>query len=183
VLVVTPGEPAGIGPDLLVTLAQQGFDCSVVAVADPELLSSRARRLGFDLGILPPGTEPAPPGSLRVLPVPLAGASTPGTLDTANAHYVLATLRAAVAECSEGRADALVTGPVHKGVINDAGVAFTGHTEFLAAQTGTPRVVMMLCAVQGLLRLGRPKAEPSRRRETQRRSVSVTGSRPVAFKE
>ena len=148
-LAVTPGEPAGIGPDLLVTLAQQGFDGGVIAIADPQLLLERARALGLPLDILPPDPLPAPPRSLRVLPVALARPAIPGTLDKANAPYVLATLRAAVAACTERRVAALVTGPVHKGIINDAGVPFSGHTEFLAAATGTPRVVMML-ATPGL---------------------------------
>jgi 4-hydroxythreonine-4-phosphate dehydrogenase len=148
-LVVTPGEPAGIGPDLLVTLAQQGFACSVIAVADPELLAGRAEALGLPLAVLPPDPLPSPPGALRVWPVRLERPCTAGRLDPANAAYVLATLRQAVTACQQGRVDALVTGPVHKGVINDAGVSFTGHTEFLAAATGTRRVVMML-ATPGL---------------------------------
>jgi len=149
VLALTPGEPAGIGPDLLVMLAQQGFDCGVIAIADPQLLRERARALALPLDILPPDPLPAPPGALRVLPVTLARPAIPGTLDKANAHYVLATLEAAVAACTAGRVAGLVTGPVHKGIINEAGVPFSGHTEFLAAATGTPRVVMML-ATPGL---------------------------------
>jgi 4-hydroxythreonine-4-phosphate dehydrogenase len=149
VLVLTPGEPAGIGPDLLVAQAQQGFPCCVIAVADPQLLADRAAALGLPLHILPPDPLAAPPRALRVLPVALARPGIPGRLDALNAGYVLATLWSALAECVAGRADALVTGPVHKGVINDAGVPFTGHTEFLASATGTPRVVMML-ATPGL---------------------------------
>jgi 4-hydroxythreonine-4-phosphate dehydrogenase len=149
VLAVTPGEPAGIGPDLLVTLAQQGFDGGVIAIADPQLLLDRARALGLPLDILPPDPLPAPPRTLRVLPVALQRPAIPGALDKANAPYVLATLQAAVSACMERRVAALVTGPVHKGIINDAGVPFSGHTEFLAAATGTPRVVMML-ATPGL---------------------------------
>jgi len=149
VLALTPGEPAGIGPDLVVTLAQRGFDASVIAIADPQLLLDRARALGLPLDILPPDPLPAPPRTLRVLPVALGRPVVPGTLDKANAPYVLATLQAAVSACMKRRVAALVTGPVHKGIINDAGVPFSGHTEFLAAATGTPRVVMML-ATPGL---------------------------------
>ena len=149
VLAVTPGEPAGIGPDLLITLAQSGFTGGVIAIADPDLLRARARVLGLPLDILPPERLPSPAGGLRVLPVALAVPATPGRLDPANAPYVIATLKAAVEACNSGLADALVTGPVHKGVINDAGIPFTGHTEFLAAATHTPRVVMML-ATPGL---------------------------------
>ena len=148
-LALTPGEPAGIGPDLVVTLAQRGFDASVIAIADPQLLLDRARALGLPLDILPPDPLPAPPRTLRVLPVALGRPVVPGTLDKANAPYVLATLQAAVSACMKRRVAALVTGPVHKGIINDAGVPFSGHTEFLAAATGTPRVVMML-ATPGL---------------------------------
>jgi len=149
VLALTPGEPAGIGPDLVVTLAQRGFDASVIAIADPQLLLDRARALGLPLDILPPDPLPAPPRTLRVLPVALGRPVVSGTLDKANAPYVLATLQAAVSACMKRRVAALVTGPVHKGIINDAGVPFSGHTEFLAAATGTPRVVMML-ATPGL---------------------------------
>ena len=143
-LALTPGEPAGIGPDLVVTLAQRGFDAGVIAVADPQLLLERARALGLPLDILPPDPLPAPPRTLRVLPVALARPAVPGTLDKANAPYVLATLQAAVSACMERRVAARVTGPVHKGIINDAGIAFSGHTEYLAQRTATPRVVMML---------------------------------------
>lgn len=110
------------------------------------MLAERARLLGLALELLPPEPLPSPPGSLRVLPVPLASTATPGRLDPANAAGVLGTLQAAVDGCLQGRFAALVTGPVHKGVINEAGIAFTGHTEFLAQATRTPRVVMMLAA-------------------------------------
>ena len=146
VIALTPGEPAGIGPELVLTLAQEGVDFPLVAIADPKMLAERARLLGLALELLPPEPLPSPPGSLRVLPVPLASTATPGRLDPANAAGVLDTLQAAVDGCLQGRFAALVTGPVHKGVINEAGIAFTGHTEFLAQATRTPRVVMMLAA-------------------------------------
>jgi 4-hydroxythreonine-4-phosphate dehydrogenase len=148
-LALTPGEPAGIGPELLAGLAARGGAARLVAIADPELLAARAAGLGLALRILPPDAADAPAGTLRVQPVPLAAPSAPGRLDTRNAAYVLETLRQAVAGCLDGRFAGLVTGPVHKGVINEAGVPFSGHTGFLAEATGTPRVVMML-ATPGL---------------------------------
>lgn len=152
-IAITPGEPAGIGPELCVQLAQQAFPCQLVAVADPDLLRERATALGLALKLLtfneaePP--TPAPPGSLYCLPVHLTSESKAGELDPANASYVLETLRQATLGCLAGNFDALVTAPVHKGVINDAGIAFTGHTEFLEEMTGSHKVVMML-ATEGL---------------------------------
>jgi len=149
-LVFTPGEPAGIGPDLCVQLAQQPPALPLVVMADPVLLRERARLLGLPLTLhtCAPG-DPLPPpaaGALAVVPVPLAAPATPGRLDTVNADYVLESLRRAVAGCLDGHFAAMVTGPIHKGVINRAGTPFTGHTEFLAALSGTPQVVMMLAA-------------------------------------
>ena len=147
-LALTPGEPAGIGPDLCVQIAQEEWPAEIVAVADPVLLEQRARILRLPLRIehFDPHTPPAAtaPGVLKVLPVKLARAVVAGTLDRGNAPYVLDTLRAAVAGCMDKTFDALITGPVHKGVINDAGIAFSGHTEFLAELTHTPQPVMML---------------------------------------
>lgn len=151
-IVLTAGEPAGIGPDLCVLLAQEKRDRPLVVIADPDLLTNRAQRLGLPLscenwrdGI----TAAHEPGKLSVLPVPCLAPVTPGRLDPQNAAYVLETLRTATLGCLNGRFAAMVTGPVHKGVINDAGIPFTGHTEFLAELTGTQRVVMML-ATPGL---------------------------------
>ena len=152
-LALTPGEPAGIGPDLCIQLAAQAREHELVVIADPDLLRERARQLGLPLrpGIFDPALPPAPgaPGELRVLPVPLARPATPGRLDPANAGYVLKTLEQAVDGCLDGTFAALVTGPVHKGVINQAGISFTGHTEFLAERTGGTQPVMML-ATPGL---------------------------------
>jgi 4-hydroxythreonine-4-phosphate dehydrogenase len=152
-LALTPGEPAGIGPDLCVQIAQRARAFEIVAVADPELLRDRARRLGLPLQLREhvPGASPRPgvAGELSVAAVPMAVAAQPGQLDPRNAIYVLKTLERAAQGCMGGEFAALVTGPVHKGVINDAGVPFTGHTEFLAELTRTPRVVMML-ATPGL---------------------------------
>lgn len=149
-LLLTPGEPAGIGPDLAIVLAQQPLQAALAAVADPALLLARARQLGLPLRIraLAPGALPQPhqAGELQVLPVELSAAVTAGQLDPRNASYVLETLRLAATQVLAGSADALVTAPVHKGVINDAGVPFTGHTEFLAELCGAPTPVMMLVA-------------------------------------
>ncbi|MAT93521.1 MAG: 4-hydroxythreonine-4-phosphate dehydrogenase PdxA [Halioglobus sp.] len=147
-IAITPGEPAGIGPDVTLAAALQSWDAQLVAVASIELLRQRAAtlELAVDLVPLEPGEAPRPhrPGCLPVVDTALAAPVRAGHLDPANAPYVLQTLRNAVQGCLAGRFDALVTGPVQKSVINDAGIAFTGHTEFLAAETATPRVVMML---------------------------------------
>lgn len=131
-------------------LAQHEIPAELVIVADAELMRARARQLGLSLRIDPyvPAAQRQPhaPGICRVLPVPLAARCHPGNTDPANAPYVLDTLRRATRGCLSGEFDALVTGPVHKGVINDAGVAFSGHTEFLQELTGAPQVVMMLMA-------------------------------------
>ncbi|MBU3736565.1 MAG: 4-hydroxythreonine-4-phosphate dehydrogenase PdxA [Methylobacterium sp.] len=131
-IVVTAGEPAGIGPDLCCRLAQHPIAASLCVIADRDLMQSRARMLGLDIA------------GLEILHTPLAGPCEPGRLNPANSRYVLETLRLAVSGCLQGRYHAMVTAPVHKGVINDAGIAFIGHTEFLAELTATPQVVMML---------------------------------------
>ncbi|HSD61953.1 MAG TPA: 4-hydroxythreonine-4-phosphate dehydrogenase PdxA [Burkholderiales bacterium] len=144
-MAVTAGEPAGIGPELCLMMAGRELPARLVVIADRGLLRERARALGMDLRTADyaAGAEPAP-GALCVLHLPLAHPAQPGRLDPANARYVLATLERAVTGCATGEFAAMVTAPVHKGVINDAGVPFTGHTEFLAERTRTPRVVMML---------------------------------------
>ncbi len=147
-LFYTPGEPAGIGPDLVLQLAAEG-ETTPLVVADPGLLDERARRLGLELeleALSSPEQFSPQSRKLQVLPVPLRRSCAPGRPDPANASYVLETLRTAVNHCQEdpGR-HALVTGPVHKGVINDAGISFTGHTEFLAELTGGMPVMMLAC--------------------------------------
>jgi 4-hydroxythreonine-4-phosphate dehydrogenase len=144
---VTAGEPAGIGPDLCVGLAHRRLPARIVVVADRELLKGRARLLGLPLKLVdhPAGAGAASrAGALAVLHVPLAQAAVPGRLNPANSGYVLRTLEAAADGCRDGAFDAMVTAPLQKSVINDAGIAFTGHTEFLAAHTGAEHVVMML---------------------------------------
>lgn len=132
VIAVTSGEPAGIGPDICLTLAGRRTDARIVVLGDRGLLAGRAAILGLSSG------------GLEILHVPLRRPATPGRLDPGNAPYVLDILDRALAGCLSGEFDAMVTAPVHKGVINDAGIAFTGHTEYLAEKTGTARVVMML---------------------------------------
>ena len=152
-IAITPGEPAGIGPDLVIALAQQQQPVQLVAIADPRLLQQRAAALNLPITLLNFNAKelakPAPAGSLHVLPIALSKPCSAGELNPANAHYVLNTLNTAIEGCQQGRFHALVTAPVHKGTINDAGVAFSGHTEFLADNTNTEQVVMML-ATEGL---------------------------------
>ncbi len=140
-IAVTPGEPAGIGPELVAGLAGGFPEARLVAITDPDLL----RAAGAQAVLHEPNHVPVP-GTLEVLPIPVSAPARPGQLDPANAEHVLTTLRAAVSGCMEGRFDAMVTGPVHKGVINESGRPFSGHTEYLAELTDTPMPVMMLAA-------------------------------------
>jgi 4-hydroxythreonine-4-phosphate dehydrogenase len=148
-LALTPGEPAGIGPDITVQLAQQAQEFPVIAYADPALLSSRAQQMNMPLilhevnAFLPLTALPA--GELYIKPLRCAVTAEAGKLDASNSHYVLDCLRAATQDCLNNPAGrALVTGPVQKSVINEAGIAFSGHTEFLQALAGCDKVVMML---------------------------------------
>jgi 4-hydroxythreonine-4-phosphate dehydrogenase len=149
-LVLTSGEPAGVGPELCLAVAARDWPCALVVAGDPAMLRSRARDLGLTMELEPyePGAEPRAhrAGRMQVLARPLANPSRPGHLDPANAPYVLELLDAAVDGCASGEFAAMVTAPVHKGVINDAGVAFSGHTEYLAARLGCERPVMLLVA-------------------------------------
>ncbi|MCQ8128948.1 4-hydroxythreonine-4-phosphate dehydrogenase PdxA [Methylomonas sp. WSC-6] len=146
-IALTPGEPAGIGPDLCIRLAQQPQPCELVAIADPELLRERAEQLGLPLTIRPfdrnKPADPVPAGGLTVLPVALAEPARCGRLNPANSAYVLETIRLATQGCVDNTFAAMVTAPVHKGVINDAGIPFSGHTEFIAAITGGTPVMML----------------------------------------
>ncbi|QGU88958.1 4-hydroxythreonine-4-phosphate dehydrogenase PdxA [Erwinia sorbitola] len=147
-VVITPGEPAGIGPDLIVQLAQENWPVELVVCADPELLRTRAAALHLPLTLREylPGSlaQPQQAGTLTVLPVRLSQPVVAGELCVDNGHYVLATLARACDGCLSGEFAALITGPVHKGVINDAGIPFSGHTEFFAERAACDRVVMML---------------------------------------
>jgi len=147
VLALTPGEPAGIGPECTIRLAFEHRDLRLLTVADPDLLAASARQLGLDVVVQrwQPG-EPVNAGQISCYPLSLGKAATPGKPDPANASYVVNTIRTAVRLVRAGHAAALVTGPVHKGVINDGGIAFSGHTELLAQLAGLEKVVMMLAA-------------------------------------
>ena len=151
-IAITPGEPAGVGPELLVKLAQDNYDVELVAFADPTLLMRRAAAINLPLQCLPCDfTTPAQPhrrGQLRVVDITLHEAALAGQLNTANAAYVLATLREATDACLANHCQALVTGPVQKSVINDAGIPFSGHTEFLEERCAADKVVMMLATEQ-----------------------------------
>ena len=149
-LALTPGEPAGIGPDLLISLVQNGHDHELVAYADPQLLQQRAAELNLNLSLREPGGSPQPlkPGELAIVPVSLPEPVVAGQLNSANGAYVLRCLDAAIAACQSNFCQAMVTGPVQKSIINDAGFAFTGHTEYLADKTATPLVVMMLATTE-----------------------------------
>jgi 4-hydroxythreonine-4-phosphate dehydrogenase len=147
-VVITPGEPAGIGPDLVVQLAQRDWPVELVVCADAGLLTERAHLLGLPLTLreytpsLPAIAQQA--GSLTLLPVALKSTVVPGELNVENGPYVVDTLARACDGCLNGEFSALITGPVHKGVINDSGTPFTGHTEFFEERSHVSKVVMML---------------------------------------
>jgi 4-hydroxythreonine-4-phosphate dehydrogenase len=147
-IAITPGEPAGIGPDLCIMLAQRAHDAELVIISDPALLEARAKQLGLPLSLeicnIAQTPQRQPPGALKVMPLKLRAAVSCGQADPANAVFVLESLRVAAQGCQNSSFAAMVTGPVHKGIINEAGIPFSGHTEFLADITTTPQVVMML---------------------------------------
>lgn len=151
---LTPGEPAGIGPDLCLLLAREQQAQTLIAIASAALLRERSMQLGLDIALIETGPgrwpqHPAPAGSLYLWDTPLSKAVTAGQLDPANAAYVLQTLTRAGQGCLDGDFAGMITAPVHKGVINEAGIAFSGHTEFLAELTRSEQVVMLL-ATRGL---------------------------------
>jgi 4-hydroxythreonine-4-phosphate dehydrogenase len=150
-LIVTAGEPAGVGPDLCLSLANERLACNVVVVSDPELLRSRAKLLGSDVAIIevdPDDAEKmhARTGELLVIAERFPQEPVCGQLNPANAQSLLNGIRFAAEACLAGRFGGLVTAPVQKSVINDANIAFTGHTEFLAELTGATVPVMLLIA-------------------------------------
>ncbi|NOX51819.1 MAG: 4-hydroxythreonine-4-phosphate dehydrogenase PdxA [Gammaproteobacteria bacterium] len=146
-IVVTPGEPAGIGPDLVLMLCSQEKQIPWLVIGDLKMLSERAQTLGlnirFNQSVEQPTTQT---GSLTVIPEPLAVPVMPGVLDVANVPGVLASLDQAIEGCMSGRFTALVTGPVQKSIVIDAGIEFTGHTEYLCSVSGADDVVMLLVA-------------------------------------
>lgn len=151
-IAITAGEPAGVGPDIVVQLAQQAWPVELVVLADPDLLQARAQQLSLPLQLIPydsnrPGSAQAA-GTLNILPIQLAEQSQPGVLNIGNAPYVLETLQRAGEGCLRQEFAAVVTAPVHKAIINQAGFSFTGHTEFFAQLTASSQVVMLLVADQ-----------------------------------
>lgn len=149
-IAVTSGEPAGVGPELCAALCSRRFAARLVVLGDAGLIAERAQSAGLQVRLR--AYDPASDvddGALEVLNLPLAVPSVAGRLDVTNARYVLSLLDRARDGCVSGEFAAMVTAPLHKGVINDAGVPFSGHTEYLADSTGTARVVMMLAGRTG----------------------------------
>ncbi len=149
-LAVTPGEPAGIGPDLIIQLSQTPQDCELIVVANEDVIRARAKQLQINIELIKyrANSDPAPnkAGEIKILNVNSPEAVSPGVLNANNSQYVLQTLTRATEGCLSGEFDAMVTAPLHKGIINDAGIPFTGHTEFLAELTQAKLPVMMLAA-------------------------------------
>ena len=145
-IAITAGEPAGIGPDIIAAIDPRAFEARLVVIGNLELLRTRAAAIGATTRFIGQGDAAATAGSIEVIDHPLSQPCTPGHLDSANAGYVLATLDNACRACLDGEFDAMVTAPVHKGIINRAGIAFSGHTEFLADICQAPRPVMLLIA-------------------------------------
>jgi 4-hydroxythreonine-4-phosphate dehydrogenase len=150
-LVITAGEPAGIGPELCLTLAHETLPCGVVVISDPDVLRQRAEQTGIkttitEIDVDNAGEATAASGELLVVAERFAAPVECGKLNTDNTEALLNGLRRAVAACLDGQFSGLVTAPLHKGVINDAGIPFSGHTEFLAELTNTPLPVMLLVA-------------------------------------
>ena len=147
-LIVTAGEPAGVGPDLVLAAAGDHWDAHLIAVGNKTLLTERAATLGLRVEFHPYNSTDAPQrhqiGRLPLIDIPLHAACTPGTPDVQNVSHVLAQLDMAVNLCQSGECHAMVTAPVHKAVINDAGVPFSGHTEYLAHATGAEQSLMLL---------------------------------------
>ncbi len=154
-IAITAGEPSGIGPDIVISLTDRAWPAELVIIADPGLIAERATQLGKQIEILPydvtvPAT-PSQPGQLLVSDEPLRAACKIARLDPANAEYVIAMLNRACDGCQRGEFAAMVTAPVNKGIINEAGIPFSGHTEFLATRTDSAQPVMLLVA--GTLRV------------------------------
>ncbi|MCW8866634.1 MAG: 4-hydroxythreonine-4-phosphate dehydrogenase PdxA [Colwellia sp.] len=152
-IAITPGEPAGIGPDLVIAMAQQDWPVQVVVVASKALIAQRAKQLNLPVVLIDYDVSvdatPQQAGSLTILDIELAQPCVAGTLDANNGAYVVDTLKVASDKNMSGEFDAIVTGPVNKGLINKAGVPFSGHTEYFAHQANCSDVVMML-ATEGL---------------------------------
>lgn len=152
-ILITAGEPAGIGPEILVKMAQNPCHDQLIVCADPEVLKQAADTVGLPLKLSNFNTDDDAqahmPGHLWVIPESTTSPVTFGKLNIDNAEYVLNTLKVANDLAQKGAVDAILTGPVHKGIINDSGLSFSGHTEFFAERSGCEKVVMML-ATDGL---------------------------------
>lgn len=146
-ILITPGEPAGIGPDITIQIAQREWPAELIVVADEPLLQSRAALLNLPLTLIPFDQHAAPathqPGTLKIISLPLDAPCRPGQLDRKNAQSVLRSLEIAADYCKQHIVDAIVTGPVHKAIMNDAHIAFSGHTEFFAERSGIDQPVML----------------------------------------
>ncbi len=146
-ILLTPGEPAGIGPDIVIQIAQQHWPVELVVIADPDLLLERAKLINLPIRLLDYQADNAPSpqqaGTLTIIPIKLHASTQAGLLNPANAAYVLQTLKTAATLCEQKKAVAVVTGPVHKGVMNQAGILFSGHTEFFAEHSLVERTVML----------------------------------------
>jgi 4-hydroxythreonine-4-phosphate dehydrogenase len=147
-IAVTPGEPAGIGPDLTIDLAYSSWPAKLVVFADPNLMKARAKQLNKPLKLIDYRADKdqpvQKPGELYIHPIEAPATVIPGELNSENGRYVVETLSQAGQANISGEFDAAVTGPVHKGIINKSGVSFSGHTEFFAQQANTNDVVMLL---------------------------------------
>jgi len=146
-VLITSGEPAGIGPELVAQIAQQVWPVELSVIGDQELLLSRAKKINLPLHLIPFNEQeeacPLPAGSLKFIPCQLAQTCEPGKLNPRNAAYVLETLEKAGRLALNKTVDALITAPVQKSILNEAGISFQGHTEFFAAQASLKKALML----------------------------------------
>lgn len=146
-IIITLGEPAGIGPDIVLQIAKEQWPAELVVVGDPDLLQTRATQLQIPIELADADLTKPPElhrtETLKITPVKLAAPCIPGELNPLNAQYVIRCLELATDYCTTQQADALVTGPIQKSILNAAGIAFVGHTEFLAERCKTPQVIML----------------------------------------
>ncbi len=151
-IIITPGEPAGIGPDLVLQIAQEKWPAELIVVCDPDLLLERSKQLHLPIKLtaldLNQSATPHQPGVLKMIPIKLNAPCIAGKLNPDNAKYVISCLEVATDYCLQNKAQALVTGAVHKAVINDAGIPFSGHTEFLAQRCDAEQVLMLFVVDQ-----------------------------------
>ena len=140
----TPGEPSGIGPDIAIIYAQKAKKESLLVYCDPDVLIDRAKNLNLPITLKESESKNA--SELSIYPIKTSTKVIPGRLNPANSNYVLETIKQATKDCLNGNCDGLLTGPVNKGVINESGIGFTGHTEFLAQLTNTTKTVMLLAS-------------------------------------